>query len=334
MKFLNISIHEFLVYVSLVILSFICTYTVRYFAVKKSLLAIPNERSSHTVPTPHGGGIAIALTWFLGLGYCFISNMLDSSLFYALMCGSFLSLVSYLDDLYELSPKIRLFVQALVSIAGLYALGGLTKIDFGFYSIDNQFITNGLAFLGIIWFINLYNFLDGIDGYAGSEAIFLAFSGLILLGDKHFLILIVAVSGFLVLNWHKAKIFMGDVGSTLLGYTIAIFALYYQNNGISIFVWLILFGLFWFDATLTLVRRYRNHEKLSLAHRKHAYQRCVQSGVSHDRVVLYGLGINLLLFTLGYIAFKFPLWQVVCLIIALIVLYAIMKIVDKRKKFD
>ena len=321
-------------YVFIFIISLILTYFIRFFALKNSLVAKVTERSSHTIPTPHGGGIAIALTWFLGLVYLFTCNKMDASLFYALMCGTLLSLVSYLDDVYELSPKLRLIVQAVVSIAGLYALGGLSKIDFGFVVLENQFIINTLAFVGIMWFINLYNFLDGIDGYAGSEAIFLAIAGWLLFGGAHFVLFIASVAGFLVWNWHKAKIFMGDVGSTLLGYTIAIFALYYQNNGVSIFVWLILFGLFWFDATLTLIRRYRNHEKLSQAHRKHAYQRLVQSGIAHDRVVFFALGINLVLFILGYSAFIHPSWLIGCFVAALVVLYSALKIVDKRKKFE
>jgi len=314
--------------------SLLLTYGVRTFALKKLLLAMPNDRSSHATPKPYGGGISIALTWFLGLIYLFTCKEIEPSLFYALMCGSLLSVVSYFDDLYELSPKVRLFVQAIVSIAGLYALGGLSKIDFGFCVLENLVITNILAFFGIMWFINLYNFLDGIDGYAGSEATFLAMAGWLLFGGEHFLVLAASVAGFLVWNWHKAKIFMGDVGSTLLGYTIAVLALYYQNNGVSIFVWLILFGLFWFDATLTLVRRYQNHEKLSLAHRKHAYQRLVQSGVSHDRVVFFALGINFVLLILGYSAFVQPSGSMGYFTVAVLVLYGAMKIVDKRKKFE
>lgn len=321
-------------YVFLFLFSLFLTYCIRTLALKKLLLAKVNERSSHTTPTPHGGGVAIALTWFLGITYLFTYKELDSSLFYALMCGSLLSVVSYFDDLYELTPKLRLFVQALVSIAGLYALGGLDKIDFGFCVLENPVLTNVLAFLGIMWFINLYNFLDGIDGYAGSEAIFLAVAGWLILGGDHFLVLVVSVAGFLVWNWHRAKIFMGDVGSTLLGYTIAIFSLYYQNNGVSIFVWIILFGLFWFDATLTLLKRYKNHEKLSQAHRKHAYQRLVQSGVSHDRVVFFSLGINLILLILGYSALIQSSYTIVYFIISGLVLYGAIKIVDQRKKFE
>ena len=314
-------------------ISLFLTYAIRVFALKKSLLATVNERSSHTMPTPHGGGIAIALTWFFGLIYLFTCKALEPSLFYALMCGSVLSLVSYMDDLYELSPRVRLLVQAIVSVLGLYALGGLSRIDFGFWVLENSLITNTLAFLGIMWFINLYNFLDGIDGYAGSEAIFLAIAGWLLFGGEHFVLLIASVVGFLVWNWHKAKIFMGDVGSTLLGYTVAIFSIYYQNNGVSLFIWVILFGLFWFDATLTLIRRSKNREKLSQAHRKHAYQRLVQSGIPHDHVVFYAMGINLILVILGYSAFSHPAGVMGYFAVAVLVLYGAMKIVDQRKKF-
>lgn len=323
-----------MIYIFLFLCSLFLTYLIRTYALKKSLLATVNERSSHTTPTPHGGGIAIALTWFGGLIYLFTCKEIEPSLFYALMCGSLLSLVSYADDLYELSPKLRLLVQAMVSIAGLYALGGLSCIDFGFWMLENPLLTNTLAFLGIMWFINLYNFLDGIDGYAGSEAIFLGLSGWLLFSGDHFFVLIASVAGFLVWNWHKAKIFMGDVGSTLLGYTVAIFSIYYQNNGVSLFVWIILFGLFWFDATLTLIRRYKNREKLSQAHRKHAYQRLVQSGMPHDRVVVFALGINLILVILGYSAFTQPSNVIGYFTVAVLVLYGTMKIVDQRKKFE
>lgn len=323
-----------MIYFGLFLLSLFLTYMVRNIALKKSLVALPNERSLHTVPTPHGGGIAIAVTWFLGLLYLFSNNMIDPSLFNALICGSLLSLVSYLDDLYELSPKIRLLIQALVSLLGLYFLGGLLRIDFGFFVIENQWITNLLGFFGLLWFINLYNFLDGIDGYAGSEAIFLAIVGWMFFGGYYFLVLIVSVLGFLIWNWHKAKIFMGDVGSTLLGYNVAIFTLYHQNNGVSVFIWLILFGIFWFDATLTLYRRYQNKEKLSHAHRKHAYQRLVQSGWSHSKVVLYALVINLLLSILGYSALHNKALLMGSFMLAFGILYGVVKMIDYRKKFE
>ncbi len=320
-----------MIYIILFSFSFILTYFIKNYAIKKSLVDIPNDRSSHSVPTPHGGGIAIAVTWFIGISYLFYMNDIESSLYYALIIGIIISVVSYFDDLFELSAKVRLLTQTLVALLGLYFLGGLEEIDLFVFSIENKFLTNFFAFLTIIWFTNLYNFLDGIDGYAGSEAVFLGIAGFLLFGGSHFLILIAAVLGFLVWNCYKAKIFMGDVGSTLLGYNIAVFTIYYANQEASnLWVWIILFGVFWFDATLTLYRRYRNKEKLSQAHRKHAYQRLVQSGWAHDKVVLFSILVNVVLF--GFVYFLSNVF--IAFIASIILLYGVVLYVDSKKKFE
>jgi Fuc2NAc and GlcNAc transferase len=206
-----------------------------------------------------------------------------------------------MDDLYQLSVKLRVLVQICSAGVGLYLLGGLNEITLFFLSIDNSIVTNTFAFLLIIWFINLYNFLDGIDGYAGSEAIFLGLAGFTFFGNPIFIVLVASVLGFLVWNWHKAKIFMGDVGSTLLGYNVAVFTIYYTNqDATNLWVWITLFGVFWFDATLTLYKRYKNGERLSQAHNKHVYQRLVQSGWSHSKVVISAMVVNIILFGLVY----------------------------------
>jgi Fuc2NAc and GlcNAc transferase len=172
--------------------------------------------------------------------------------------------------------------------------------------------------------------LDGIDGYAGSESIFLALAGYILFGGEHFLVLIFATLGFLVWNWHKAKIFMGDVGSTLLGYNIAIFTLYYSNqNSENFWIWIVLFGLFWFDATLTLFRRKLNGEQLSIAHKKHAYQRLTQAGFKHDKVVFSSIVVNLCLFLFVYF-FTNPFLS---FFFSITLLSLIMWFVEKKKTF-
>ncbi len=319
-----------MIYIILFLISFTLTYFIKNYAIKKSLVAQVNERSSHTVPTPHGGGVAIAVTWFLGLLYLYVSDQINQTLFYSLMIGIIISIISYLDDLYELNPKIRLIVQTLVALCGLISLGGLDTLELGFFSIENQIVTNIFALLLIIWFINLYNFLDGIDGYAGSEAVFLSVAGFLLFGGEHFLVLAVGVLGFLVWNWHKAKIFMGDVGSTLLGYNIAIFTIYYSNEQPSnIWIWSIIFALFYFDATLTLYRRYKNGEKLSQAHKKHAYQRLSQSGWSHSKVTTYSIVVNIFLFILVYSYLNIY----VSFVITMFLLYAITRYIDKEKKF-
>ena len=320
-----------MIYIILLALSFALTYLIKNYYIKHALLEEINERSSHTVPTPHGGGIAIALVWFGGLFYLYFTHEIDSSLFFALMVGIIISVVSFFDDLYDLSPKVRLVAQAVVAFGGLYFLGGLEQLDFGLICVQNQMFTNVFSFLMIVWFINLYNFLDGINGYAGGESLFLALGGFFLFGGGHFLVLAAAVLGFLYWNWGKAKIFMGDVGSTLLGYNIAIFTIYYANELSSNFwVWIILFGLFWFDATLTLLRRKLNGEQLSQAHKKHAYQRLQQSGWSHIKVSSFGMGVNLILFLLVY----FIPSLLISLVLSFMLLVSVMFYVDKQKGFS
>jgi len=323
-----------MIYIALLLLSFGLTYLIKEYAIKNSLVAEMNERSSHTIPIPHGGGIAIAITWFLGLSYLYYTNKIEHSLYFALIVGVIISVVSYFDDLFDLSAKVRLATQALVASSGLYFLGGFKKLDFIYFSIDNHIVTNIFAFFMIVWFINLYNFLDGIDGYAGSEAVFLGIAGYFLFGGDHFLVLIAAVSGFLVWNWHKAKIFMGDVGSTLLGYNVAIFTIYYANQDSSNFwVWIILFSLFWFDATLTLYRRYRNREQLSKAHKKHAYQRLTQSGWSHSKVTIYSIFVNTMLFVIAWGIKDGSLLLFIYFFTCIIFLYGIVRFIDNKKGF-
>jgi Fuc2NAc and GlcNAc transferase len=322
-----------MLYIILLLLSFTLTYIIKNYYIKNAILEEVNERSSHTVPTPHGGGIAIVITWFVGIGYLYFNNQIESDLFFALVMGIIISVVSFFDDIYDLSPKVRLLAQGVVAFGGLYFIGGFDSLNLFVFNIDNQIITNVFAFLLIVWFINLYNFLDGINGYAGSEAIFLSIAGLLIFGGAHFGVLAVAVLGFLYWNWNKAKIFMGDVGSTLLGYNVAIFTLYYANQeATNLWVWIILFGVFWFDATLTLIRRKLNGEKLSQAHKKHGYQRLNQSGWSHYKVTNYSIVVNVCIFILLYIGIQLDL-IFVSFVMVLTSLYGIMKFIDKKKAF-
>jgi Fuc2NAc and GlcNAc transferase len=255
--------------------------------IKKSLVSTVTERSSHTVPTPHGGGIAVAITWFIGLIYLYLNEQINSVLFFALIIGAIIAVVGLIDDIVELSPKTRMTIFILVGIMGLYIIGGLKILTLGLFDIYNPIITSAFAILLILWYINLTNFIDGINGYLGTKFLFLGFAGFLLFSDSHFLILIVAILGFLYWNFGKAKIFMGDVGSTLLGYNIAIFTIYYANiEPTNLWIWITLYGVFWFDATLTLVRRKLNKEKLSQAHRKYAYQRLTQAGWSHSKNII------------------------------------------------
>ena len=319
-----------MIYVVLFLISFSFTYFIKEYAIKKSLVATVNERSSHTVPTPHGGGIAVSITWFIGLIYLYINDQIDPALFYALIIGAVIAVVGLIDDIVELSPKLRMIVFALVGAIGLYIIGGLDTITFGLFNISNPIITSIIAMLLILWYINLTNFIDGIDSYLAMKFIFLSVAGLIFFGGAHFAVLGVSVLGFLYWNWHKAKIFMGDVGSTLLGYTIAIITIYYANiEASNLWIWVTLYGVFWFDATVTLVRRLLNGEKPSVPHKKHAYQRLTQAGWSHSKVTLYATLLNLVIFAFVYfipnVAISFAF--------SLVLLYGAYRFVEAKKKF-
>ena len=320
-----------MIYMILFLISFSLTYFIKEYAIKKSLVATVNERSSHSVPTPHGGGIAVSLTWFIGLIYLYINDEIDPALFYALIIGAVIAVVGLVDDIVELSAKLRMVVFTLVGFAGLYIIGGLDTITFGLFDISNPIITSIIAMLLILWYINLTNFIDGIDSYLSVKFIFISVVGLILFGGTHFAVLGVSVLGFLYWNWHKAKIFMGDVGSTLLGYTIAIITIYYANiEATNLWIWVTLYGVFWFDATVTLVRRLLNGEKPSVPHKKHAYQRLTQAGWSHSKVTLYALVLNLVIFSFVYFISNVA----VSFVASLVLLYGAYRFVDGKKKFE
>lgn len=325
------------IYFSVFILSLLLTWLVRKWAIHKSIIDHPNERSSHTIPTPRGGGLAIAISWFLGLIVLNFNGVIEAKLFWALMAGLPLPLIGFIDDIYNLKPGIRSLIQFVSAILGVLVLGGLKYLNLGFITIDFIWILTPLAIIGVVWAINLFNFLDGTDGYCSMEAIFLYFAlGLLISFQPAFGIAIASIAGFLIWNWPKAKIFMGDVGSTLIGYNIAIFAIYLQNTqSFSLIVFLILSCLFWFDATFTLIRRIINKEKISTAHRKHAFQRIVQAGFSHQKLLWWQLIINILLLVIAIVSIKFyPQFLLIWLLAAIIILFIVIKFVDKKKPFE
>jgi Fuc2NAc and GlcNAc transferase len=296
---------------------------------------IPNNRSSHTVPTPRGGGLAVVIAWFTGLSFLYFGNNLEVSLFYALLSGIPLTFVGIADDILNVKPGIRFAIQSICAGVSLLFLQGMYIPDLSGSSVFLTGLFSSLAFIGILWSINLYNFLDGIDGYIATEVIFIGLAIYIITGDNLGLLLAVSVSGFLAWNWPKARIFMGDAGSTLLGFTIAILAIFHQNQNVtSIWVWLILTSLFWFDASITLVRRIINREKISEAHRKHAYQRIVRAGVSHRKTVLFSIVLNVIGFGFAYLAHSFTQLAWIFLISDLLILALVLLYIDKRKPFD
>lgn len=267
--------------------SYAGTFLIMRIAIRRKMIDIPNERSSHSVPTPRGGGIAIVFVWYASITFLYSAGLIERDLFLALVAGVILAAVSLADDIYGLSPSIRLLVQVVTASAGIMILGGVKEPALNSMWAGLTVIVSIIAVIGIVWFVNLFNFLDGIDAYASVEAIAVATGILVITGSPESAVLIMSVAGFLIWNWPKAKIFMGDTGSTQLGYILAILGIYYSNRDMmSLWGWILLTSLFWADATLTLYRRFRNREKLSVAHKKHFYQRLVRSGFSHARVVV------------------------------------------------
>ena len=295
---------------------------------------IPNERSSHSIPTPRGGGLAIVISWYIGISLMFYLDLLNKNLYLALISGVLLAGISLIDDMTALKPAIRMVVQLISVLIAFYFLGGITPVLFFNTELLPTLILYIITIVGMVWFINLFNFLDGIDGYASIEAIAMASAFFIFTGQSFNLVLIGSVLGFLIWNWPKAKIFMGDVGSTQLGFIIVVLAIYFHNeNQLPILCWLILSAPFWFDATLTLYRRWRNREILSQAHRKHVYQRLVQSGFSHLEVDIYLAIANVILIVLVALSLKYNVLQLPLLFLTIGLMYLIVLYADKRKPF-
>lgn len=324
-----------LISVGLLFLSFILTFYIKQIATRLSVIDIPNERSSHKTPTPRGGGLAIVISWYIGITMLFYFNLIESYLFYALLSGIILAIVSLIDDVIDLPPVVRLLAQITTAVTAFILLNGIGPIQILGFAMNINFIVYPVVIIGMVWFINLYNFLDGIDGYVSIETILVSAIVFLFSGNNILLILIACVFGFLIWNWPKAKIFMGDVGSTQLGFILVVLGIYFHNQQqFSILQWFILTSPFWFDATFTLFRRWRNKEKLSQAHKKHAYQRIVQAGFSHLRTDLWLVIINVFILALVYGAFYLPKFDLLFLLTAILFLYGIVRWVDQRKEFS
>lgn len=312
-----------------VLVAYFLTALVRFYALKKNILDIPNERSSHSIVTPRGGGLAIVATFIFTLLFMVAFEVVSVNIAAALVGGGFLiAAIGWLDDKNSVSPRLRLAVHFLAAVWALYWLDGFTQMELGFTTIQLGWAGSVIAAVGIVWLINLYNFMDGIDGIAGTEAICVALGAGVLLfwgGSTGLawvcLTLAIAVGGFLVWNWSPAKIFMGDVGSGFLGFTFAVLALWSENAGaVPFIIWLLLLGVFIIDATITLIKRMSKGEKLYEAHRSHVYQLAVQAGYSHKQVTLTVLLINIILGIIAAMALYYYNYLGVIASVALIML--------------
>ncbi len=274
------------------------------YALHRSLIDIPNERSSHTVPVPRGGGFSIVLITLLCLIYIWQTGYIKNDTFIALTGGGLLiAAIGWMDDHRDVVALSRAIIHFIASIWTIMWLGGLNSIDLGFTEISLGWFGSFIAVVAMVWLINLYNFMDGTDGIAAVQAITAGVFSLFFFlssGTTGLAIIILALvgatTGFLIWNWFPARIFMGDVGSSFLGYLFAALAILGEQTGtLPILIWTILLALFIWDTTLTLISRIRKGEKWYSAHRSHAYQRFVQMGNSHEKLALWFLLINIMI---------------------------------------
>jgi len=289
----------------------------RWYAVRKGMLDAPNDRSSHKEPKPRGGGIIFVLGSAILAGALYYYNILEQHELMYFAPALIVGLLGFMDDKYGLSATVRFFVQSACAVVMLFLLkeGGHLAQQYIQEYINIPLPLSFLLLTGaVVWFTNLFNFMDGTDGIAATEALFcLGIGGFIIFQSKGYDYATFAwgicalVAGFLTWNWPNAKLFMGDSGSGFLGFIIAGFALIScKLFNISIIVWLILTSLFWFDASVTLLRRIWAKEKWLKPHRKHAYQRMAQAGWSHGQVLVSTIMINSILSSMAIWAFYRP----------------------------
>lgn len=283
--------------------SFALTWGVRRFAMAYRVMDVPNDRSSHLHPTPRGGGLAIVLVVVSGWTIGSLAGVMDGHLVLALALGGLLvAIIGVIDDLGHVAAIWRLIVHLLSAAAVVLMIGGVTSLTNAGLDGDPRWVGTMFSIFFIAWTVNLYNFMDGIDGIAGIEAVTVCMSAaaLYLLADEPGMAWLVAVVGsaslgFLLWNWAPAKIFLGDVGSGFLGIVFGALAIASYNLSDANFIaWLILLGVFIVDATITLVRRIFRRQRIYEAHRTHAYQNAAIKHGSHATVSLVVACINLL----------------------------------------
>ncbi|WP_332767455.1 glycosyltransferase family 4 protein [Pseudomonas koreensis] len=285
------------------LLSWALTLGLRRYALSKRLMDIPNERSSHTVATPRGGGVAIVVAFLLALPVLYGLELLDLATFCALSgSGLLVAIIGFADDHGHIAARWRLLGHFCAAIWALSWLGGLAPVAVFGSVVDFGWIGNLLAAVYLVWMLNLYNFMDGIDGLASAEGLCACLgSALICVITGHAeslwggLLLSSAVAGFLCWNYPPARIFMGDAGSGFLGMTLGILSLSAAIVAPDLlWSWVILLGVFVVDSTWTLCRRLLNGDKVYQAHRSHAYQYASRHFQSHKTVTLAVVAINLL----------------------------------------
>jgi UDP-N-acetylmuramyl pentapeptide phosphotransferase/UDP-N-acetylglucosamine-1-phosphate transferase len=289
-------------------LSYLLVYLIRRYAEHRRILDHPNERSSHSMPTPRGGGLALVVL-AIGAGLWVMNKAELSHVLVYILCGLVIAYLGWRDDVSSLSTRVRFTVQGLVAAVSTYGLGYFKTVTIPLFGeLQLGIIGLVITFLWIIGLTNAFNFMDGIDGIAGGVALSGGLGWMLLASNMHndlvyWIALAVAAGslGFLGHNWHPAKIFMGDVASTFLGYTFAVLPLLSADQGgDALMLGTLLMWTFIMDAGLTFIRRVLQRENVFAPHRTHLYQRLVIGGYPHYLISTLYLMLTLLAGVLSY----------------------------------
>lgn len=278
------------------------TGRVRRYALAGSLLDIPNERSSHRLPTPRGGGLAIVFVVLGSLLGLALVGIVEWPLTWALLgAGGLVAVIGFLDDHRHVPVRWRLGCHFLAAGWALGWLGGLAPVALLGWEVDLEEAGFLLGLLYLVWMLNLFNFMDGIDGIAALETISVCVGGALVYlcvgaGQSAMVewLLACAALGFLIWNFPPARIFLGDAGSGFIGVVLGILSLQAAWQAPQLlWSWLILLGVFIVDATFTLLRRLLGGEPVYQPHRSHAYQKAARRYAGHLPVTLTVGAINL-----------------------------------------
>lgn len=297
--------------------SFVLTGLVRRWALRIGLMDLPNERSSHLLAVPRGGGVAIVVVVIFAAILLYLADWMSTTAAMVwIVGGSLIAAVGFMDDRLGLSAKIRLAAHFGAAWLVANAVGGLPLSYAPLTSLTGGVIGMICAMLAVTWAINLFNFMDGTDGIAASQATFVAGGGalfcLLSNADKGVAAMSLTVGaasiGFMCWNMPKAKIFMGDIGSGFLGFALVQCAFASAvGGGPTLWTWLILHAAFLCDATVTLLVRLIRGEPVYAAHRQHAYQHLARRWNSHGRVLgAYSMINGLWCLPLAWISFSRP----------------------------
>jgi UDP-N-acetylmuramyl pentapeptide phosphotransferase/UDP-N-acetylglucosamine-1-phosphate transferase len=287
----------------------------------------PNDRSSHSRPTPRGGGLAVVSVVLAAWIFAAVTSGEAGPGFWLLIAGALLlAAISWADDLKPRPASLRFGVQVAAVALGLSALDPAWLVFQGLLPLPADRV---LAALMWLWFMNLFNFMDGIDGITGVETVTIS-GGLALLSALSLhapldsfeaAVPAAAALGFLYWNWAPSRIFLGDVGSVPLGYLLGWLLIVEAASGLWVPA-LILPLYYLADATWTLARRALRGETLWRAHREHFYQRAVRGGLSHAAVASRILACNMVLVILAFFAARGLPW--VALLLALLAVSALL----------